>query len=125
VYRVVHVRDLAKGAAGVDTARSDMTPVLPRAAQMVTLVLDAGVVITLRASGTEPKLKYYVEAFGPDPAEVKRAVVLGIHLPADGDLEHLQAGVHSEHGLPPQPEVAVFQGRPETRQQAVHCGPCG
>jgi phosphomannomutase len=39
---------------------------------MISFELDDGTAITIRASGTEPKLKYYVEAFGPEPEGVKQ-----------------------------------------------------
>ena len=81
--RVVHVRDL-QSPGGLDTRQPDLKPVLPKASQMITLELDDGTTITVRASGTEPKLKYYVEAHGVDEAEVNErldgivsSVVLG------------------------------------------------
>lgn len=53
------IRDLT---LGTDTSKPDGKSVLPATpdAQMITFYLDEGVV-TLRNSGTEPKLKFYVE----------------------------------------------------------------
>ncbi len=53
--------------------------------------------------------KHRNELGQPNPAHIKRAVVLGLVLPADGRLEYLQAHVHAEDGKPPQPEVTVFK----------------
>ncbi len=38
----------------------------------ITFTFANGCVATLRTSGTEPKIKYYVELHGGDPAEVTR-----------------------------------------------------
>lgn len=53
------VRDLT---LGTDSRQPDGKSILPMTpeAHMITFYLDEGV-ITLRNSGTEPKLKYYVE----------------------------------------------------------------
>ena len=63
-YRVSGVRDLT---TGYDNTREDGVASLPvsRSSHMITLWLDNGVVITLRTSGTEPKLKYYTEFCAP------------------------------------------------------------
>lgn len=48
---------------GTDTEQEDGKAKLPssRSSQMVTLTFENGVIITLRTSGTEPKIKYYSE----------------------------------------------------------------
>ena len=60
---IVRWRDLTKGT---DTATADGVPVLPvdETAQMITCELEgkAEVVFTVRGSGTEPKIKLYIEA---------------------------------------------------------------
>jgi len=68
-YKVVAVRDLG---AGLDTSQPDGKAVLPWTPGdlNITLSLDNGGTLTLRASGTEPKLKYYLEVRGNDPVEL-------------------------------------------------------
>lgn len=59
-HKVVNVRDLT---LGYDSSKGDGVPVLPvsPSAQMITFYLENGCVFTLRTSGTEPKIKYYLE----------------------------------------------------------------
>jgi len=59
--KVVYVRDLTRG---YDSATADGKPLLPvdPTAEMITFHLENGACITLRTSGTEPKIK--VRAFG-------------------------------------------------------------
>ncbi|XP_059619954.1 phosphopentomutase [Phlebotomus argentipes] len=59
-YAIKYVRDLT---TGVDTAQSDGKAVFPvsRSSQMITFTFENGTVVTLRTSGTEPKIKYYAE----------------------------------------------------------------
>ena len=38
---------------------------------MITFELDDSTVMTLRGSGTEPKLKYYIESIGQSMAEAQ------------------------------------------------------
>ncbi|XP_073990789.1 phosphoglucomutase 2 isoform X2 [Rhodnius prolixus] len=59
-YKVISVRDLT---TGFDSTKPDNKATLPISAssQMVTFTFDNGFVVTLRTSGTEPKLKYYTE----------------------------------------------------------------
>ncbi|KAL0487378.1 phosphoglucomutase [Acrasis kona] len=54
------VRDLT---CGIDTSQPDGKPTLPTTpnAQMITFTFEDSSTCTLRNSGTEPKLKYYVE----------------------------------------------------------------
>ncbi len=61
------VRDLG---VGVDTERPDGRASLPwrEGDMMITLRLQGGACVTLRASGTEPKLKYYLEVCTADKA---------------------------------------------------------
>jgi len=63
-YKVVGVRDLT---TGFDNTKKDLKATLPvsKSSHMITFWLDNGVVITLRTSGTEPKIKYYTEFCAP------------------------------------------------------------
>lgn len=72
-YKVARVRDLT---LGYDSATPDHVPVLPvsKSTQMITYFFENGCIATLRGSGTEPKLKYYIEHKGKydDKAKVDR-----------------------------------------------------
>lgn len=59
-YKISGIRDLT---TGTDTAQPDGKSMLPssRSSQMITFTLENDTVITLRTSGTEPKIKYYSE----------------------------------------------------------------
>lgn len=59
-FAIKHVRDLT---TGVDTSQADGKARLPvsSSTQMITFTFENGLVITLRTSGTEPKIKYYAE----------------------------------------------------------------
>lgn len=65
--KVVGVRDLG---TGLDTTQPDSKAVLPWTAgdMMVTFFFEGGGALTLRASATEPKLKYYLEIKGSERA---------------------------------------------------------
>ncbi|CAI5735416.1 unnamed protein product [Hyaloperonospora brassicae] len=62
-YAISHVRDLT---TGYDSSQPDKRAVLPvsTSTEMITYTFANGCVATLRTSGTEPKLKYYVELAG-------------------------------------------------------------
>jgi phosphomannomutase len=53
---------------GYDTQQADKKPILPvsRGSQMITFFFENGAILTLRGSGTEPKIKYYSELQGTD-----------------------------------------------------------
>lgn len=63
-YVIESVRDL--GVPGFDSTTSDKKPRLPTSASspMITIRLTNGCVAHFRASGTEPKFKYYIEMQG-------------------------------------------------------------
>ncbi|KAF5841193.1 phosphoglucomutase, partial [Dunaliella salina] len=58
--RVTSVRDLG---TGLDTSRPNQRTTMPwrQGDMMITYNMEGGGTLTLRASGTEPKLKYYLE----------------------------------------------------------------
>jgi phosphomannomutase len=66
------VRDLG---TGVDTTQPGGAAVLPWAPgdMMLTLYLQGGGALTLRASATEPKLKYYLEVKGSERGAAEAA----------------------------------------------------
>ncbi|XP_065173251.1 phosphopentomutase [Atheta coriaria] len=59
-YEIMSVRDLT---TGFDNTQPDMRAILPvsKSSQMITFEFNNGLVITIRTSGTEPKIKYYSE----------------------------------------------------------------
>ncbi|KAF3910836.1 Phosphoglucomutase-2 [Dactylellina cionopaga] len=69
--KITYWRDLTEG---FDSATVDGVPVLPvdKSSQMITVGMD-GVRFTIRGSGTEPKIKYYVEAKASGKDEAARA----------------------------------------------------
>lgn len=69
-YTIETYRDLT---TSVDTSMPDGKPTLPvdKDAQMITCELDDGTRFTVRGSGTEPKIKLYVESVGKSFEEAK------------------------------------------------------
>jgi phosphoglucomutase len=67
---IVRWRDLT---LGYDSKSQDHKPDLPVdvASQMITCELDDGAVFTVRGSGTEPKIKLYIECQGRSSEEAK------------------------------------------------------
>ncbi|XP_055919008.1 glucose 1,6-bisphosphate synthase [Eupeodes corollae] len=59
-FKIKHIRDLTNG---VDTSEADGKAKLPvsSSSEMITFTFENGLVVTLRTSGTEPKIKYYAE----------------------------------------------------------------
>ncbi|EKE43006.1 phosphoglucomutase/phosphomannomutase family protein [Entamoeba nuttalli P19] len=100
-YAVKSIRDLT---VGIDTAQPDKKPLLPVSAstQMITYTFENGCKATLRGSGTEPKLKYYIEL--PGKKGVKPEDVIAELM----DLSHelLQASLEPEKNglIPPKAE---------------------
>lgn len=64
LYKVTSVRYL--GVPGYDSSKSDLKPTLPcsESSPMITLRFENGCIAQFRGSGTEPKLKYYIELQG-------------------------------------------------------------
>jgi phosphomannomutase len=63
-YEIESIRDL--GYPGFDSTTADKKPTLPvsKSSPMLTLRFKNGTVAQFRASGTEPKFKYYIEMRG-------------------------------------------------------------
>jgi phosphomannomutase len=59
-YKIASIRDLT---TGIDTSQADKKSLLPssKSSQMITFTFENDTVVTLRTSGTEPKIKYYSE----------------------------------------------------------------
>ncbi|CAB4055802.1 PGM2 [Lepeophtheirus salmonis] len=75
-YSIKHIRDLT---TGYDSSMPNQQSTLPTSSlsQMLTFTFENGFVITLRTSGTEPKLKYYAELCGaPDEKDHKKIEAL-------------------------------------------------
>jgi len=71
-YKIVNVRDLK--APGYDSQTKDNKPTLPIGENMITFYFENSCVVTLRMSGTEPKLKYYTELRGDSKIETQKAL---------------------------------------------------
>ncbi|KAF1945707.1 hypothetical protein EJ02DRAFT_451417 [Clathrospora elynae] len=69
--KIVRWRDLT---LGYDSKSKDHKPDLPVdvTSQMITCELDDGAVFTVRGSGTEPKIKLYIECQGKSSEEAKK-----------------------------------------------------
>lgn len=70
--RILHWRDLT---VGYDSATPDGKPLLPvdPSSQMISCELEADVHFTVRGSGTEPKIKFYIEGSAKSSTEAKEA----------------------------------------------------
>lgn len=69
-YTIKNIRDLT---TGYDDTQPNKKAILPtsKSSQMITFYLDNGCVITIRTSGTEPKIKYYSELCSKPGADRK------------------------------------------------------
>merc|ERR1712232_66631 len=92
-FKIKSIRDLT---VGYDDNQEDKKPILPvsSSSQMITFYFENGAVITLRGSGTEPKLKYYCELAGTDKEKTTEelnnlvaAVIKEYLQPEENDLE--------------------------------------
>lgn len=75
--KIVVIKDITKG---YDSSSSDLTSDLPATPEshMIMFEFDNGCTVTLRTSGTEPKIKYYTEIAG-NPGEKREDVVDKLH----------------------------------------------
>jgi phosphomannomutase len=76
-FPIANIRDLT---IGYDDRAENKVPNLPISAstQMITLYFANGAMCTLRGSGTEPKLKYYIEFNGKSREETLE-ILLQVH----------------------------------------------
>ncbi|KAL5360290.1 hypothetical protein BJX96DRAFT_150048 [Aspergillus floccosus] len=72
-FKILRWRDMTEG---YDSGTADLKPTLPvdSSSQMLTLWLDRDVRFTIRASGTEPKVKLYIESCGASREQAVSAV---------------------------------------------------
>ncbi|KAJ5816518.1 Alpha-D-phosphohexomutase alpha/beta/alpha domain I, partial [Penicillium robsamsonii] len=72
-FKILRWRDLTEG---YDSSTPDNKPDLPEdpTSQMLTLWLAGGVRFTFRGSGTEPKVKFYIESCGDSREDAVKAV---------------------------------------------------
>ncbi|KAF4648642.1 Phosphoglucomutase-2, partial [Perkinsus chesapeaki] len=59
--KIANIRDVTLGYDSRNKDKKSTLPVTPDA-QMITLYFDNDATVTVRGSGTEPKVKYYCEA---------------------------------------------------------------
>jgi len=77
-FKIVNIRDLT---VGYDSSFPDNKARLPVSAssQMITFSFDNGVILTLRTSGTEPKIKWYSELCAK-PGDTRSMAELDVEL---------------------------------------------
>lgn len=69
-FKIKRIRDATTGYDNGQKDNKCAFPLTP-SSQMVTLFFENGAVLTLRTSGTEPKLKWYSEMSGSNPEAAK------------------------------------------------------
>ena len=87
-YQVESIRDL--GVPGYDSTMEDKKPKLPTSSSspMITIRFKNGCVAQFRASGTEPKFKYYIEMKG-QPGVPRSTVENDLKIMVDAILDQL------------------------------------
>lgn len=94
-YKIRYIRDLTTGH---DTSEPSGISKLPasKSSQMITFTLENDVIVTLRTSGTEPKIKYYSE-YCATPEETDWELIKST-LPeiVDGIVEEMLQPVENE-----------------------------
>lgn len=91
-FEISNIRDLT---TGYDSMQKDKKAILPtsKSTQMITFFFANGATCTIRGSGTEPKLKYYIEYHDADKqkatetlARLHKAIVDNFLRPTHYDL---------------------------------------
>lgn len=68
-FKIKDVRDLT---TGFDSQQDDNKAILPlSSSHMISFYFENGASATIRCSGTEPKIKYYIELGGDDPKQTE------------------------------------------------------
>jgi len=73
-FKITRIRDVTTGYDSAEKDKKCKFPLQP-SGQMITFWFENGATVTLRNSGTEPKLKYYVEAKHDKNPKEARAIV--------------------------------------------------
>src|SRR5690606_205330 len=68
-FKIKYIRDLT---LGYDNSQPDCKAILPTMPKdhMITFTFEDDSVLTLRNSGTEPKLKFYIECFDKNDVKI-------------------------------------------------------
>lgn len=82
-FKVARVRDME---LNYDSSTPDNKPILPAGGQMLTFYLENGCVVTIRASGTEPKIKWYIELGASELAKAQHDLDEVLHAVQDNLL---------------------------------------
>eukprot|EP01128_Nolandella_sp_AFSM9_P008630 TRINITY_DN5317_c0_g1_i1.p1 TRINITY_DN5317_c0_g1~~TRINITY_DN5317_c0_g1_i1.p1 ORF type:complete len:588 (-),score=161.29 TRINITY_DN5317_c0_g1_i1:353-2116(-) len=89
-FKISRIRDLT--GAGYDSGTADKKPVLATtSSDMITIYFENGAVFTLRGSGTEPKLKYYIGAANitkEELAELVQSIITNLIQPEEHNLKY-------------------------------------
>jgi phosphomannomutase len=75
--KIVAIKDITVGYDSTTADKKSPLPVTPES-EMIMFEFDNGVSVTLRTSGTEPKIKYYTEIAGR-PGQARATVDEVLH----------------------------------------------
>ena len=85
-FKITRIKDVSLNYdSKVDEIPEDR--IIPPSSEMITFELDNSIVATLRGSGTEPKLKYYIEATGKTMEECRSKALAVEHALQDEVLK--------------------------------------
>jgi len=93
-YPIKAIRDLK--SPGFDSTTPDKKPILPTSSSdNMTFTFENGAIVTLRGSGTEPKLKYYCQLSGKDREETQATLLEIVNLVIDNFLQPIKNGLQA------------------------------